>query len=71
MNSYEYLFGFKLESLADCLTAAFRAPEDILERKFIREYLRKDVQFAIDQVNTFAKCYYDSKHRWKEFEVGD
>ncbi len=63
MSLYEYLFGFKFESPADCLTAAFRAPKDILECRFIREHLRKDMQFAMDQANTFVKRYYDSKHR--------
>ena len=63
MNFYEYLFGFKFESPVDCLIAAFRIPEDILKRRFIREYLRKNVQFAIDQANTFVKRYYDSKYR--------
>src|SRR6266699_3810876 len=43
MSPYEYLFGFKLESPIDRLTTAFRTPEDILERKFIKEYLQKDV----------------------------
>src|SRR6266566_4891044 len=71
MSLYEYLFGFKLESSVDRLIAALRVSEDILERRFMREHLRKDVQFAMDQVNAFAKRYYDSKHRWEEFEVGD
>ncbi len=48
MNPYKYLFGFKLESPIDCLTAAFRTLENILERKFIKKYLRKDAQFAMD-----------------------
>ena len=39
MNSYKYLFGFKLESSTDRLTIAFQTLEDILKRKFIREYL--------------------------------
>ncbi len=43
MSFYEYLFGFKFESLVNRLITAFRILEDILERKFIREYLRKDV----------------------------
>ncbi len=42
-----------------------------MERKFIREHLQKDTQFAIDQTNAFAKRYYNSKYCWKEFEVGD
>src|SRR6266699_7325631 len=29
------------------------------------------MQFAMDQANALAKRYYDSKHRWEEFEVGD
>ena len=49
----------------------FQILENILKRRFIKEYLRKDAQFAIDQANVFAKRYYDFKHRWKEFEVGD
>jgi len=53
------------------LTAAFRISEDILERRFIKKYLRKDAQFTIDQINMFAKRYYDSKYCWEEFEVGD
>ncbi len=71
INPYKYLFGFKLESLTDCLTAMLQTPEDILERKFIKKHLRKDIQFAMDQTNALAKRYYDSKHRWEEFEVGD
>ncbi len=71
MNLYKYLFDFKLESSTDHLTAAFQTLEDILERKFIKEHLQKNSQFAIDQANAFAKRYYDSKHRWKKFEVGD
>src|SRR6266566_879311 len=71
MSPYEYLFGFKFESPADCLTAALRVPEDILERRFIREHLRKDIQFVMDQANAFAKRYYDFKHCWEEFKVGD
>ena len=71
MSLYEYLFGFKFESPIDRLTVAFRISEDILERRFIREHLRKNAQFAIDQINIFAKRYYNSKYRWKEFEVGD
>src|SRR6266566_3924476 len=71
MSPYKYLFGFKLESPADRLIAALRASEDILEYRFIKEYLRKDTQFAMDQVNAFVKRYYDSKHRWEEFEIGD
>ncbi len=63
MSLYKYLFGFKFESLANCLTAMFRIPEDILEYKFIKKHLQKNVQFAIDQTNTLAKRYYDSKHR--------
>ncbi len=39
MNPYKYLFGFKFELLTDRLTAVLRAPEDILERRFIKEYL--------------------------------
>jgi len=53
------------------MTIARRTPEDILEHRFIKEHLRKDVQFAINQTNMFAKCYYNSKHRWEEFEIGD
>src|SRR6266566_6719031 len=71
MSPYKYLFGFKLESPADRLIAALRISEDILERRFIKEYLRKDAQFAMDQANAFVKRYYDSKHRWEEFEIGD
>ncbi len=71
MSPHEYLFGFKIESPADRLTSVLRAPEDILERRFMREHLRKDAQFAMDQANALAKRYYDSKHRWEEFEVGD
>jgi len=71
MSPYKYLFGFKLKSPVDRLTAAFQIPEDILECKFIKEYLRKDAQFVMDQANALTKRYYDSKHRWKEFEVGD
>ena len=71
MSPHEYLFGFKIESFIDRLTSMLRTPKDVLERRFMREYLRKDVQFAIDQANAFAKRYYDSKHRWEEFEVGD
>ena len=71
MSLYKYLFGFKIESSANRLTSMFRTPKDILERRFIREYLRKDTQFAMDQINMFAKRYYDSKHCWEEFEVGD
>ncbi len=63
MSPYKYLFGFKLESPVDRLTAALRTPEDILKRKFIRKHLRKDTQFAINQTNALAKRYYDSKHR--------
>ncbi len=63
MNPYKYLFGFKFELSTDRLIVTLRIPEDILERKFIREYLRKDVQFAMDQINVFIKRYYDSKHR--------
>ena len=63
MNPYEYLFNFKFESPADRLTAVFRIPEDILEHRFIKEHLRKDAQFAMDQTNAFAKRYYNSKHR--------
>ena len=63
MNPHKYLFGFKLESPTNRLTAVFQTPEDILERRFIRKHLQKDVQFAIDQANMFAKHYYDSKHR--------
>ena len=62
MNPYKYLFGFKLELPTDRLTATLRTPEDILEYRFIREYLRKDTQFAMDQTNIFVKRYYDSKH---------
>ena len=71
ISPYKYLFGFKLESLINRLTAAFRTLEDILERRFIRKHLRKDVQFAINQVNMFVKRYYDFKYCWEEFEVGD
>jgi len=71
MSLYKYLFGFKIESPADRLTSVLRVPEDILERRFIKKYLRKDAQFAIDQANIFAKRYYNSKHRWEEFEVDD
>ncbi len=63
MNPYKCLFGFKFESLTDCLTVALRTSEDILERRFIKEHLRKDTQFTMDQANAFAKRYYDSKHR--------
>ena len=42
MNPYKYLFGFKLESLTDCLIATFRISEDILEYKFIKKHLQKD-----------------------------
>ncbi len=62
MNPYEYLFGFKFESPVDRLTAVLRTPEDILERRFIKKHLRKDAQFAINQINAFAKRYYNSKH---------
>ncbi len=62
MSPYEYLFGFKFESSTDRLTAAFRTLEDILKRRFIRKHLRKDIQFAMDQANAFAKRYYDSKY---------
>ncbi len=71
MSPYKYLFGFKFESLANRLIAVLRIPEDILERRFIKEHLQKDMQFAMDQANAFAKRYYDSKHRWKEFEIGN
>ncbi|SRR6266699_2144988 len=71
MSPYEYLFDFKLELPTDRLTAALRVLEDILERRFIKEHLRKNIQFAIDQANTFVKRYYDSKYRWEEFEVDD
>ncbi len=63
MSLYKYLFGFKFESSVDRLTAAFRTSEDILECRFIKEYLRKDAQFAINQVNIFVKRYYDFKYR--------
>ncbi len=63
MNPYKYLFNFKLESPIDCLTVALRTPKDILKRRFIKEHLQKDAQFAINQINVFAKRYYDSKHR--------
>jgi len=63
MNPHKYLFGFKLELSTDRLIATFQILEDILKRKFIKEYLQKDVQFIIDQTNTFAKRYYNSKHR--------
>src|SRR6266699_1402024 len=71
MSLHEYLFGFKIESPVDRLTSVLRVPEDILERRFIREYLRKDAQFVMDQANALTKRYYDSKHCWEEFEVGD
>ncbi len=71
MNLYKYLFRFKIESPIDRLTSMFRTPEDILKRRFIKKYLRKDAQFAIDQINTFAKRYYDFKYCWKEFKVND
>ena len=62
MSPYEYLFGFKFKLLVDRLTAVFRTPEDILERRFMKKHLRKDAQFAMDQTNTFVKCYYDFKY---------
>ena len=71
MSPHEYLFGFKIESPADRLILVLRAPEDVLERRFIREHLQKDAQFAINQTNVFAKRYYDFKYRWEEFKVGD
>jgi len=42
MNPYKYVFGFKLESLTDCLIATFQIWKDILEYKFIKKYLQKD-----------------------------
>jgi len=71
MSLYKYLFNFKFELSVDRLITVFRILEDILERRFMREHLRKDAQFAMDQANTFVKRYYNSKHHWEEFEVGD
>ena len=62
MNFYKYLFGYKIETFADCLTD-LQALESYLERRFIREYLRKDTHFAINEVNALVKIYYDPKHR--------
>ncbi len=44
MNPYKYLFGFKFELPTDRLTTTLQTPEDILERKFIKKYLQKDIQ---------------------------
>ncbi len=71
MNLYKYLFGFKFESPTNRLTTVLRTPKDILEYRFIKEHLRKNAQFAINQANTFVKHYYNSKHCWEKFEVND
>ncbi len=63
ISPYEYLFGYKIEAPADRLTDILQPPENMLQRRFIREHLRKDMQAAIDEANVFVKRYYDFKHR--------
>jgi len=71
MNPYKYLFEYKIEVPADRLTNILQPPENVLQRRFIKKHLRKDMQTAINEANALVKRYYDSKHRWKEFDVGD
>jgi len=70
MSPYKYLFGFKIEVFADRLKM-FQVPENFLERRFIREYLRKEIYIAMNEMNVLIKHYYDSKHRWEEFKIDD
>ena len=71
ISLHEYLFGFKIESPADRLVGNAMISANVLEQRFIREYLRRDVQFASLEANVLAKCYYDTMYCWEEFEVGD
>ncbi len=70
MNPYEYLFGYKIETFIDRLID-FQVLESYLERRFIREYLWKDVHFVIDEINVLVKIRYDFKYCWEEFQVSD
>ena len=71
MSPHEYLFGFKIESPADRLVGNAMILASVLEQRFIREYLRRDVQLAGLKANALAKRRYDATYRWEEFEVGD
>jgi len=71
INHYKYLFGFKIESPADRLVGNVRILASVLEQRFMREHLRRDVQFVGLEANALAKRRYDVAYRWEEFEVGD
>ncbi len=66
MNSYEYLFGYRIEAFIDHLID-FQVLETYLERRFIKKHLWKDMYFAMDEANALVKIYYNFKYRWKEF----
>ncbi len=71
MSPYEYLFGFKIEFPVDCLIGINKLFESVFQLRFMREYLRRDIQIVSDEANVVAKRYYDKKYCWEEFNIGD
>ncbi|KAL8377036.1 hypothetical protein RB595_007933 [Gaeumannomyces hyphopodioides] len=67
---HEFLFGFQIPGPLEQL-ATDRIPKSVAELRFMREYLRKDAEFAIKLAAAEQKRIYDAKHRPLEFKVGD